>query len=157
MFEDNLEKRKEQGIFAKVDIPKGTVILEFKGDIFASQDLPKALSPEEDYYLQIGTDKYLGPSGWLDDKINHSCNPNSAVVIVGNRAFLVSLYLIKSGHQITFDYSTTSTETPEEWSMNCNCGDYNCRGVISGYQSLDQSIKDNYEALGIIPKYVKGE
>jgi len=152
--EDNIDNRKALGAFAKVKIPKGTIIFEFKGDVINSEDIPKDLKPEDDYYLQIAPNKYLGPSGWLDDKVNHSCNFNCYVQIVGHRAFLISLYEILPGHQITFDYSTTSTETPEEWSMKCNCGSYTCRKTISGYNSLDQTTRENYEKLGIVPKYV---
>ena len=145
---------KGEGIFAKGDIQPKSIILEFKGEVFTTATLPDYFL-KHNLYLQIGTDTFLGASGWVDDIVNHSCNPNSRVHIVGNRAFLISLYLIKSGMEVTFDYSTTSTDTTDIWSMNCRCGVYGCRKVISGYQYLDATTQQKYEALDAVPKYVK--
>lgn len=145
---------KGKGVFAKGDILAGSIILEFKGDIFTSKTLPEYFL-KNDFCLQIGLDSYVGASGSIDDLVNHSCQCNAYVKIVGNRAFLIALYLIKAGTEITFDYSTTSTDTLKDWSMACKCGVYSCRKVISGYQYLDPSVRQNYEALKIVPQYVK--
>lgn len=140
-----------KGISTSADIEPNTVLFEFKGDIHTR----KTLNVDSPYYLQIGEDKYLGPSGDLDDYINHSCNPNCYLYIVSNRAFLKSLYLIKSGSEITFDYSTSSTESSDEWTMKCNCNTVGCRKNISGYNSLSAEQKKTYEELRMIPSYLK--
>jgi SET domain-containing protein len=159
-FKKNLEiknNNKGRGLYAKVDFPANSVIYEFFGDIFTFESLPAILKPEDDFYVQIGKDTYLGPSGSLDDCINHSCNPNCALMITGNRALLKSLYLITKGTEITIDYSLTSTETKEQWQMNCICGYSKCRKIISGFQYLDKDLKDYYKSLGAVPKYVLKE
>jgi len=138
-----------KGVMSLADIQPNTVIFEFKGNLYNR----KNLNVDSPYYLQIGPDKYIGPSGDLDDYINHSCNPNCFLYIVGSRAFLKSLYLIKSNTEITFDYSTSSTETTDQWTMNCNCGTVNCRKQISGFNNLTEQQKEFYK--NIIPDYLK--
>jgi SET domain-containing protein len=155
-FHHNLkivDTKNGKGVITTVDIPPNTVIFEFNGDIFNRDNLPS----DNPYYLQIGPNKYLGPSGDYDDYINHSCNPNCGLIIVGSRAFLKSLYFIPHGTEITFDYSTSSTESYDEWTMKCNCGYYNCRKNISGYHSLPEDIKNKYEKLKIVPYYLAGK
>lgn len=159
-FKKNLEiknNNKGRALYAKVDFLAGTVIYEFHGDIFSFENLPSPLKPEDDFYTQINKDLYLGPSGSLDDAVNHSCNPNSYLTIVGNRVLLKSLYLITKGTEITIDYSLTSTETEDQWTMNCNCGYSKCRKKISGFQYLDRDLKDHYKTLGVVPKYILKE
>ena len=155
-FHDNLQKKKNsQGIeiiVAKADIPKDTVVFEFKGNIFKRSKLPNNNWQD---YLQIDKDLFLGMSGDLDDIIRHSCNPSCWIKIVGRRALLISRHFIKAGSEITFDYSITSTQEPSEWSMQCNCGVYTCRKIISGYRHLNENIRKHYEAANIVPQYVK--
>lgn len=138
------------GVFTSVKILKDMPILEFTGDI-----IPKdKLNIDPSQYIQIGLDNYIGPSGAIDDKINHSCNPNCYVHTVGNRAILYSLYVINPDNELTFDYSTTSTDTLADWKMKCDCGSYNCRKIISGYQYLDDSLKKEYESKGMVPLFI---
>jgi hypothetical protein len=156
-FDDNLKQVKNQkgvGIITTVEVPKGHIIFEFKGDVVKTLDIP----PKADlnYYLQIGKDLFLSPSGAHDDYINHSCSPNCGAMIIGNRAFLISICLIKAGVELTFDYATTSTDTIETWSMTCMCGVYGCRKVISGYNYLPEATQKYYQSLNIIPNYVRG-
>lgn len=145
-----IDTKNGKGIIALSDIPANTVIFEFKGDKFTRESLVH----DSPYILQIGNNKFLGPSGDKDDYVNHSCNPNCGLHIVGPRAFLISLHKIIKDTEVTFDYSTTSNDTLDEWKMECNCSDYNCRKLISGYQYLHKDIKARYEKLGMIPKYL---
>lgn len=143
------------GVFAKAPIPAGTVIFEFTGTVLTRSQFPTNLKPEDDHYLQVGKDSYLGPSGDLDDFINHSCSPNCGVRVVGNRALLFTLYDIRLGSELTFDYSTTSTETQENWSLTCNCGSYSCRKIVSGFQYLTPEQQAQYKFLDAVPEYVQ--
>jgi uncharacterized protein len=56
---------------------------------------------------------------------NHSCDPNARSDDRG----LLALRQITSGEEITSDYSLVSSR---EWSMKCNCGTTNCRGIVRG-------------------------
>jgi hypothetical protein len=155
-FKLNLEKRKIGkgfSIFSKADLPKDTIILEFHGPIITDNVFPVSL-PDRYHYLQIDREIFIGPSGDVDDYISHSCNPNCGVSIVGHRAFLKSIMQIKRGTEITFDYATTANDDKEAWQMECSCGDFNCRKIVSGFQYLDDKTQERYMALGIVPSYL---
>jgi len=161
IFHNNLEIRdippKGKGVFAKVDLLANEVIFEVIGDVVTADQMGNISNPKYNDYLQISKDAYIGLSGDIDDFVNHSCNPNCALRIVGNRALLHTLYVVKAGREITFDYSVTSSETTDQWAMKCNCGAFACRDIISGYQYLNDTEKKCYESLGIVPTYVKGK
>jgi len=140
-------------VITLANVPPRTVIFEFKGNKFTKENLVH----DKNYLLQVGHSRFLGPSGDIDDYINHSCNPNCGLTIVRDRAFLVSLHLIPFNQEINFDYSTSSSDTLDEWKMECKCGAFKCRKIISGYQYLDKAIKENYEKLGIVPSYLIGK
>lgn len=156
-FKKNLEEKdtkKGRGIFTKVDVPKDSIIFEFTGNFFTNNQIPSPLLEEADMFLQIGKDLHLGPSGDLDDLMNHSCFPNCATIIIGKRVLLKAILFIPAGIEITYDYSVTSTDDKDHWLMNCKCGSFSCRKVISGFQYLDDKTKEHYKTLGIVPKYV---
>lgn len=142
-----------QGTFTTVKIPADTMITEMPGPVVLEKDIPS--TADSSIYLQIGPNTFMGPSGQgTPEYLNHSCDPNCKMHVVGNRAFLWSLYVIPAGAELTFDYSTTSTDTPETWKMNCKCGSYKCRKVISGYTTLDQALLNNYKSRDMLPMYI---
>lgn len=146
------DSKNGKGVFTSVQIPANTPIAEALGPIFVEKDLP---DPNDPCILQIGPNTYMTASGGiLPEYINHSCDPNCAFYVVGNRAILFSLYVIPAGAELTFDYSTTSTDTLDKWQMQCNCGSNKCRKVISGYQYLDPSLQNFYKQKGAIPLFI---
>lgn len=155
-FRNNLEIKdapgKGKGVFSKSFIPSKTIIFEVKGKVVDRKDLSKYNDTIN--FFQIGQDTFLSKSGDLDDYMNHSCNPNCGLQITGHRALIIALYDIAPGAEITWDYSTTSTDQLNEWQMSCSCGDYNCRSTISGFSYLTEQQKENYIKLGIVPKYL---
>jgi len=136
------------GVFTNIKIPANSIVLEFGGDLHDNKKIPQ---PE---VLQIGPNYYLSPSGNIGDAVRHNCNPNCYLHIVGKRAFLYSTYVIEPNTEITFDYSTSSTDTLDSWTMQCNCGSFNCRKVISGLQYLDPLLQEEYKQKGIIPLFM---
>lgn len=136
-----------KGVFTELDIPVQSPILEIGGDLFTgwASDID---------YLQISGKKYKILSGGIEDHIRHSCDPNCYVYIVGNRAIIYSLYMIKGGSEITFDYSTTSTEGLDQWHMECGCNTYKCRKLISGFNTLSKDLREEYKKRGIVPLYI---
>lgn len=145
------KKGMGKGIFTEINIPEKTLILEVTGEIHTKSSMP---DPQHPAWCQISPTLYIGPSGSYDDYINHSCEPNSYLSVVGRRAILYSMYLIRADSEITIDYSATSTHSLDEWQMSCACGSYKCRKIISGYQYLDSGIKKYYESKNIIPLYL---
>lgn len=140
------------GLFTEIKIPKDSPIYEFTGTIWTSETLPK--HQDQEMILQIGPDLYMGPSGGLDDNVNHSCSPNCYIHIVGKRAILYSLYEIAAGSELTFDYSLSSTDTLDTWKLDCKCNSFRCRKVVSGFQYLSQELKDEYKKKGVIPMFI---
>ncbi len=153
MYKNHLKVQntpKGLGVFTEVNIPANSPILEFTGDYYNDSNLPT----DQDMILQIGPNFYMGPSGDTDDIINHSCDPNCFLFLVGKRVILYSLYKIMSGTELTYDYSLSSTDTPDEWSMKCNCGSFKCRKNISGFQGLQEDLKKDYLKKGIVPLFI---
>ncbi len=139
------------GTFTTVKIPADVPIMEITGPVRLDSEISEQDISE---YLQVGPNTFIGLSGDVDDHLNHSCDPNCKLYVVGNRAILFSLYVIPVGAELTFDYSTTSTDTHDTWKMDCKCGSYKCRKVISGYQYLDSQLQSTYKEKGMIPLYL---
>lgn len=142
-----------KGVFAGQAFASGDFIIEFKGKVLKAGSMPVPYNRVEDHFVQIGKDYYMGPSGEIDDFVNHSCNPNSGLVIKGKRAYLFAIKDIELGGQILWDYSTTMDE--DGWEMKCNCRAKCCRKKIRDYKYLPKSIRRRYETLGIVPGYAK--
>ncbi len=56
--------------------------------------------------------------------VNHSCDPNSEIVLEQNRAVLCSKRKILAGEEITVDYCATEEQNNLK---ECNCGSDKCR------------------------------
>jgi len=154
-FEIKKTKDRGQGLFAKRDFDKGTVILHFGGQYITRQEIidQKIPTSVSDRFLQIGTDLFLV----INDHsqfLNHSCSPNCYIKITVNNAFLLAAIPIKRGDELFFDYSTTETSESSDWQMNCSCGAYACRKVISGFHLLPADKKTKLIADGMVPKYL---
>lgn len=139
------------GTFSSVRIPANTPIMEIIGPVVLDRNITVT---NYDAYLQVGPNTFIGMAGDVGDTISHSCDPNCYVHVVGNRAILFSLYVIPADAELTFDYSTTSTDTKDTWKMDCKCGSFKCRKVISGFQYLDGMTKDIYIKKGMVPLYI---
>lgn len=141
-----------RGVFAGERIFAGEEILTFLGPLIRRRDMPVIHSQDEDYYLQVGDNLFLGPSGEIDDYINHSCDPNSGVVIEGRTSKLVAIETIERGEEIRFDYSTTMYRPV--LVMKCWCGSHNCRGKVVDFIYLPEEVQAKYIALGVVPEYI---
>lgn len=139
-----------KGLYSTVQIPADQSILEMSGPVLLDHQIAGII----DEHWQIGPNTFIGPSGSVEDAIRHSCDPNSLLYIVGNRAILYSLYFITPGMEITVDYSVSSTDTLDTWQMLCKCGSNKCRAVISGHQYLSAELKEEYDQKGMLPLYI---
>lgn len=136
-----------KGLFTSRAIKKGDRALILKGerkrkvnktvgDVFANPDW-------------VGFNK----NWWTDPRppfkfLNHSCDPN--IGIKGKVSFY-ALRDIKSGEELTFDYSTSEVDT--RWSLKCGCGSKKCRGVVKSVQFLDKKTYNRYDPF--IPTGIK--
>ena len=144
--------RHGTGVFAACDIATGEEILTFSGPLVRAEDLPKPYGAGNDYFLQIGEDLFLGPSGDADDYVNHSCAPNAGVVVAPDSIRLVAICPIRAGDEVFFDYSVTMANFP--WQMECMCGSSLCRGKVGDFLDLPAELQEKYVRLRIVPEYV---
>lgn len=154
MYKQYLKVRQSKtglGVFTSIKIPKGLPVIEVTGDVFTND----TADHNHPALLQVSSQTYIGPSGDVDDYINHSCNPNCLIHCIGNRAIFFSLYDIPEESEITFDYSTSSTDSLDKWKMDCLCGDVNCRKVISGFQYLSPEKVKEYTDKGMVPLFLQ--
>lgn len=150
MYQQYLKRISSKGVISTIEIAANVPVCQFGGDLFSRLELKHDYSE----VLEIGPDLFLGPSGGIDDSIRHSCNPNCYLFIMGKRVVLYSLGVILAGVEVTYDYSITSTDTTETWKMNCNCGEFSCRKVISGLNYLPEDIKQKYIKNGMVPLHL---
>ena len=116
-------------VFAKENIGKGKVVLQFKG--------LKVINKSGIHTLQIGPYKHLLVNEpWR--YVNHSCNPNCGI---NDRVKLVAMRNIERDEEITFDYAMSELEM----RMECQCDSRNCRKSITGYTGLSKNLKTKYK------------
>jgi uncharacterized protein len=154
-FEIRNAEKKGRGVFSLVHWDTNQVILKFNGKLITKQSMLEMTAEQSALLLQIDSEIYLDLSGDMSLFINHSCNPNTTIKIIAKNAFLISTRAIKPNEELSYDYSVSCTESPEEWKMDCRCGEWNCRKVISGFASLDQKVRELYLKSNIAPNYVK--
>lgn len=141
-----------KGLFTVGSIEKNEVLFKFEGKPLTLDEALKL--PGNDRFLQVGANLYLDLGTHFSVFTNHSCNPNCYINITVNTPFLISSRAIKAGEELFFDYSTTSTDTVNMWHMQCNCHPFNCRKIISGFQSVPTERKTKLISLGMVPNYV---
>ena len=153
VFYDKLylgDAAKGVGVFTNVEIPFGSHILTFSGKPCNYDEVPNPY--KEDFWVQVGPDLFYGPSGQLDDYINHSCDPNTGIKIVDGEVRLYSIKKIRAGKQLFWDYSTTMTMGI--WIINCKCRADTCRKKVLNFRDLPMHVIRKYIDLGIVPDYV---
>ena len=127
----------------------------FHGPLVSFIDtVAQIFTAEGEFKIQsVGDYLYLGPSKSLDDYVNHSCDPNAALIVDDvPHVFLAALRDIEPGEEVTYDYSVTMFN--DDWEIHCNCGSTICRGKIQEFMNLSPAVQNRYRALGIVPKYI---
>lgn len=138
-----------RGLFARADIPAGTVVSRLGGRLVTSAELGELFaaaqrSPGRPYIDTIGVaeDVHLvlpprRPNGYG----NHGCDPN--LWWVGPYA-LAARRDIAAGAELTNDYATSTGEPG--FAMACACGSPLCRGRITGDDWRLPALRERYGA-----------
>lgn len=140
-----------KGVFTLYPRNIGEIILYIMGEVYDYDDIEDG-SELDKTCIQIDQRKYRGKSGKFDDFLNHSCNPNTGLILNAEKIALVAIRDIKAGEEITFDYSTCIEEN--HWEMDCLCGSSNCRGRIQDFSLLPKSLQQKYLKLGIVLPFI---
>lgn len=129
-----------RGIFAKLDIPKGTRIIEYVGE--------KVTKAESDRRGKFHVDQHknnqtfgavylfeLNKRHDIDGNvpyntaryINHSCDPNAETEIIRGKIWIMALKDIKKGEEIFYNYGYGLDDFEEH---PCKCETIRCVGYI---------------------------
>ena len=141
--------RKGRGVFARSEIPLDAPVMEFRGPLVRGDQLH---SIDLDHSLQLDTNLFQGPSGSLDDIINHSCNPNCGLRLEDDKLMCYAIRTISAGQELSWDYSTM--QNSGWWEMDCKCGSSLCRRRIGDFRYLPVHIQRRYMQIGIVPAYI---
>jgi SET domain-containing protein len=127
-------KIEGKGLFAKEPLKKGekfkVVYGEHPSVVMTDEEFQRYIKTVDNYdavYLGNGKHSVSTISREEDPSNygNHSCDPNIAPDGEG----VIALRDIETAEEITIDYAQFS---PKSWSMKCNCGAKNCKGVVKG-------------------------
>ena len=131
-----------RGGFALRTIPKGTQIVEYKGDIISWAEVWRRYPDDEEgdqqnhtFLFEIDDKRVIDatqrnyPAKW----INHSCGPNCQAVGDDDKIFIEALRTIRPGEELAYDYKITLPErhtAAVKKRYTCLCGTRKCRGTI---------------------------
>ncbi|HZG01307.1 MAG TPA: SET domain-containing protein-lysine N-methyltransferase [Chitinophagales bacterium] len=138
---------KGKGLFANVELSKGTVITAVRGEHVRFEDTTE-LNGTESYCVQITLKDYVKPDPPFY-YANHSCNPNCGL---NENLELVTIRMVPRDEELVWDYSTSMLE--RHWVMKCECGDANCRGIVNDFDLLPDDVRTNYIKMGIVLPYI---
>lgn len=131
-----------RGVFALARIPKGSRIIEYKGERISNDEADERYGEEQetsphtmlfavDGGVVIDATKAGNSARW----INHSCAPNCETIDEEGRIFIEARRDIAPGEELVYDYNLILDEphTPALKRENpCFCGNRRCRGTLLG-------------------------
>lgn len=147
------ESHLGKAVFAAQGFAPGDTVIRFTGPRVGADRLPRELHGAADRFVQIGAGEYLGPSGRIDDLINHSCAPNTGLRFRSDGIFLVALREIQPGEEIAWDYSTTVSDP--DWRMPCACGSPVCRGIVGAFATLPEDRQRWYRDHDLVAPHLR--
>jgi hypothetical protein len=135
---------------ADLHVP-GTVLMRFRGPVISADAVPNQLADASDRFVQIGPKTWLGPSGGVDDLVNHGCAPNAGLRFGPEGPELVAIEALLKGEEIRWDYSTTLVAS--NWTMHCKCGAPVCRQIVGDFRTVPRRVRMEYLRAGVLPDY----
>lgn len=142
-----------KAVFAAEGFAAGDEIVRFTGRRFRADRVPSLMRGQRDRFVQVTPDHYMGPSGRIDDLINHSCAPNAGLRFAGGAVVLVAVRDIAAGEEIAWDYSTTLAES--NWHMICQCRSTECRRVIGNFATLSPERQEWFRSHNLVAPYLR--
>jgi uncharacterized protein len=118
-----------QGGFATAAIPKGTRILEYRGERISKAEALRRCEASNEYIFALTVEQDLdGSVPWNPARlINHSCAPNCEAQMEDQRIWIVARRDIQPGEEITFNYGYDLVDYQDH---PCLCGSPECVGYI---------------------------
>jgi len=129
-----------RGAFAIRRIAAGTRIVEYTGERITHAEADAryddaAMEQHHTYLMVVNRRTVIDAAvGGGDARIiNHSCDPNAAIVVARGRVFIDALRDIEAGEEICYDYAYEREEGDDpvaETRYPCRCGAPSCRRTI---------------------------
>lgn len=124
-------KHKGRGVFVKQDVPKGTIVAEYVGEIISILEVD--IRKYGEYLMAYDDTSCIIPD--LNKTgahlINHSCEPNCWIVNEGKHIYFKAIRDIKSYEELTIDYLYPPLSLGcTNCSHICKCGSKKCRGTM---------------------------
>ena len=146
-----------KSVFAARSFAEGERLVRFSGRRISAARLGRRLEGASDRFVQIAANAYMGPSGRVDDLINHSCSPNAGLRFEGpdkgGAVYLIAIRPIAPGEEISWDYATTLSDP--DWRLPCDCRSIDCRGTIAAFATLTPALQAWYLDRNVVAPYLR--
>ena len=129
-----------KGVYALQAIPKGTRIIEYKGEVVTWKQALKRhphdpSDPNHTFFFHVDDDHVIDAAvnGNAARWINHACKPNCKAEEEDGRVFIDAARDIAPGEELFYDYGLVIDEryTPAlKRQFACRCGSTACRGTM---------------------------
>ncbi|XP_055693327.1 histone-lysine N-methyltransferase EHMT2 [Lutzomyia longipalpis] len=127
--------KKEWGVRCLKEIPKGTFIAEYIGEMLSNADADRR--PDDSYFFGFDLSEYCIDANFFGNVsrfFNHSCNPNMVPIRVYfehhdlrfPKIAFFSTRDIAAKDELTFDYGKNFWKVKQRY-FNCNCNTPECR------------------------------
>ncbi len=130
-----------KAMIAKEKIQKGKIVFIKAGHIIPTGE--EFNTGTVNSYLPIDDDYVVGATNAEEEDriklwINHSCRPNAGMR--GEITF-IAMRDIPKDEEVTIDYAMVDDE---EYEFDCNCGEKNCRGKVTGFDWKLPELQKKY-------------
>ncbi len=129
-----------KGVYALQPIPKGTRIIEYKGEVVTWKQALRRhphdpSDPNHTFFFHVDDDHVIDAAvgGNAARWINHACKPNCKAEEEDGRVFIDAARDIAPGEELFYDYGLVIDEryTPAlKKQFECRCGHPRCRRTM---------------------------
>jgi uncharacterized protein len=129
-----------KGVFAVAPIPKGDIVIEYKGDVITWKQAQKRHphdpnDPNHTFFFHIDDKNVIdgGTNGNAARWINHACKTNCEADEVDGRIFIKAKRDIETGEELFYDYGLViegRISKKLKKDFECRCGAKKCRGTM---------------------------
>jgi hypothetical protein len=129
-----------RGVYARKDIPKGTRLIEYTGELIDNAEADRRYDDESmsshHTFLFILNRRWCvdaAVGGNISRFINHACDPNCVAWIEGRQIWIDALRDISKGEELgyEYEYDFLPEYTVEDLEFyGCDCGSPKCRGTM---------------------------
>jgi SET domain-containing protein len=145
------------GVFATRTIRRGTRIGEYTGEYLTEDEVNRRYADDtaaraSTFLFQVTDALYIDAEreGGAMRYVNHSCDPNCGIEVIGTRVLIRAIKTIRAGQELTYDYALELEEEPLpscEQIYACRCRAATCRGTMLDPTSSARAREVNARAF----------